>query len=118
MAGPCNSYLMSTMAVEIYAGAVQIGTVDLAAWDYGMGVAGGDFQPSSAYSASEYAALGDTGRLDQLTTPLEARTVDGKRIACDLVAVTDYAASVGSEGCEVALYGVDLVFHFGPEPLA
>jgi hypothetical protein len=100
--------------VEIFAGAVKIGTAQLAVWDYGMSVAGGEFRPTDAYSACDHAAIVEGDRTAQLATPLDARTMEGKKILCDLVALSDYSTSVGSEGREVELFGVDLVSYFGP----
>jgi hypothetical protein len=43
--------------VEIFAGAVKIGTAQLVAWDYSMAVAGGAFRPTNAYRVSKHAGV-------------------------------------------------------------
>jgi hypothetical protein len=39
--------------------------------------------------------------------------MEGHKILCDLLALTGYSTSVGSEGRTVELFGVDLVSYFG-----
>ena len=111
---PCDSCRMRTILVEIFAGAVKIGAAQLAAWDYGMAVAGGDFRPADAYSVTEHATVVEGVRSVQLSTQLEARTTGGQKILCELLSLSDYSASVGPEGREVELFGIHLEAYFGP----
>lgn len=105
-----------TIEVEILAGRVKIGTASISAWDYSMGVAGGDFVASADYSGAAHATLmegkrqhaPDAGRLN-------AYALNGELIECEVVAITDYAKTVGPTGREVEIFGLDLVRYFGPE---
>ena len=103
------------IAVEILAGRVKIGTASVSAWDYGMGVAGGDFVASADYSGPIHARLMEGERQHTAeAVRLEAYGTNGELIECELVAITDYAETVR----EVEIYGLDLVRYFGPEPTA
>lgn len=100
--------------IEILAGQVVVGSSRITAWDYGMGVAGGDFIASEAYSSAAHATLLEGERAPQVAF-LRARTMDGELIECEFVAINDWAESVGPEGREVELFGLDLSHYFGPE---
>ncbi len=101
--------------VEILAGPVKIGAASIKARDYGMGVAGGTFLATEAYVTSEHAALVE-GERPSRQPVLQAKAPNGEAISCEVVAIIDYSATVGEDGREVELYGLDLVRYFGPEP--
>lgn len=106
------------MEVAILAGLIEIGTAKIAAWDYGMGVAGGAFMPGPAFAASDHAAMIDGKRVSGTRlAQLAVRSMDGELISCEFVAICDSTATVGPDALEVEIYGLDLVRHFGPEPI-
>lgn len=105
----------ASVEIEILAGQTVIGTARVAAWDYGMGVAGGDFVASNAYSRCAHATIVDGERASQVPS-LSAYTTDGEQIECEIVAVSDWSETVGPDGREVELFGLDLPRYFGREP--
>lgn len=98
---------MKHLSVEIIADDVIIGTAHLAPSDPSMGVASATFQPGPAYVVDLHARASDKRVLELSPTPLSARTVAGKKLECAGVDLEDFSESLGDDGREVWVFGLE-----------
>ncbi len=104
---------MKLLSVEILAGEIVVGSADLRSADPTMGVAYAIFRPGPAYDARRHARGTEQQVLDTSPTPLEARTLAGARLKCASVDLEDFSETLGDEGREVWILGLeDFQIHF------
>ncbi|RYE59439.1 MAG: hypothetical protein EOP20_04830 [Hyphomicrobiales bacterium] len=98
---------MKSLPVQIIANGVVIGTAQLSAADPSMAVASAIFEPRAAYRLDLHSRASE--QRDLATTPAElsARTEDGKVIACAGIDLIDFAETVGDDGREVWVLGIE-----------
>lgn len=95
---------------SVYASDVHIGTVDFKFWDAGMAVAGGTFLPTRQYLPCRHATEleGMDRQLSEESTTLRIVLVGGVPLACERIALIDWAETAGEEhGREVVAFGVE-----------
>ena len=102
---------MEATEIKVFSGATPVGMGAIDRFDVSMGVAFGDFVPTEAYAADLHASLIEGERATPCQ-PLKAVLAGGIEIECELVSIIDYAASVGDEGREVEISGVEVRRYF------
>lgn len=98
---------MKRLPVEIIADDVVIGTAQLAPSDPSMGVAYATFQPGPAYVVDLHARASEKRVLELSPTPLSARTDAGKKLECAGVDLEDFSETLGDDGREVWVFGLE-----------
>ena len=108
---------MASRDFTVHAGGALIGKVSLEDWDRGMGVAGGIFYPNDKYSPSLHAEEIDGVALDESARrpSLSIVDADGIEPTYEQVHVADWSATIGDDGRELTVFGIDIVGVFGPE---
>lgn len=98
---------MNVLVVEVVANGVVIGIADLKSCDPGMGVASGVFHPNEAYSLMVHARVSEDIELDVPPADLTARQLSGAVISCAGCDLIDFYQTVGDEGREFTVLGMD-----------
>jgi hypothetical protein len=93
--------------VEIVADGRAIGVADLRPADSSMAVASGIFHPANDYDPALHARVTEQKEPAETPASLRARTLEGTYLNCAGIDLTDFAATLGDEGREVHLLGVD-----------
>ncbi|MDO9335339.1 MAG: hypothetical protein Q7T61_02965 [Caulobacter sp.] len=98
---------MKRLFVEVLAGDVVIGTANLVPADPSMGVAFAVFQPRSAYAVDRHASAFEQCERNESAERLRARTADGFQLDCAGIDLLDFAETLGSEGRELHVLGLE-----------
>lgn len=98
---------MKRLFVEILAEDVVIGTADLSPTDPSMGVAFAIFQPNLAYAINLHSRASEQRELNATPSPLSVRTDEGVRLQCAGIDLVDFAATLGDEGREIHVLGLE-----------
>jgi hypothetical protein len=97
---------MKHLSVEILAEEIVIGTADLSPADSSMGVAFATFQPNLAYAINLHSRASEERELDATPKPLSVRA-DGVHLKCAGIDLVDFAATLGDEGREIHVLGLE-----------
>ena len=98
---------MERLFVTIIADNVVIGSAELSPSDPSMGVASATFEPSPAYAVNLHARATEQRELAACPIPLSARTGAGVHLDCAAIDLIDFAQTLGDEGREVHVLGLD-----------
>ena len=98
---------MKHLPVEIIADEVVIGTADLRPSDPSMGVAYATFRPSPAYMVDRHARASEERVLELNPIRLSARNSAGEQLKCAGVDLEDFSATLGDDGREVWVFGLE-----------
>lgn len=105
---------MNPLIVDIVAGDTVIGSAELHPSDRSMGVAFAIFRPGPAYAIRSHARASEDRELVEGPVALSARTSAGVRLKCAGIDLVDFAETLGDEGREIHILGLeDFQTHFG-----
>jgi hypothetical protein len=107
---------MQCVVVDILAGEMTIGTAELLPADPSMGVAGGIFRPNATYRPELHAQESEAFGPFASPAVLSARDGDGSILSCAGVNLVDFSPTLGDEGRELHVLGMDdYEAYFGTE---
>jgi hypothetical protein len=94
---------------KVRVGDMVVGSVTLDHWDQFMGVAGGPFYPNETYMPHIHATILEGADLGNAVQRLLLNIVDSNdvQLASEAVVIQDWATSVGDDGREVTIFGVE-----------
>lgn len=105
---------MRALSVTIFAGETVIGTADLLPSDPSMAVASGAFSPNEAYDVTRHSRMSEDRELTEPPLSLSVYLGDGTALRCAGVDLTDFFDTVGVEGRELSVLGMQSFHeHFG-----
>jgi hypothetical protein len=107
---------MQRILTDILADGLTIGTVELLPGDPSMGVARGIFRPNATYTPKLHARESEAFGLSVAPAVLTARDSEGSILSCAGVDLVDFYPTLGDEGRELHVPGMDqYAAYFGAE---
>lgn len=105
---------MGALTVKVFADGTLIGTADLLPLDPSMAVASGTFSPNEAYDVARHSRVSEDREFVEPPVSLRVHLRDGIALGCAGVDLTDFFDTVGVEGRELSVLGMESFDkHFG-----